>query len=248
MLVPMSILGRIGTDTPEPVFRPPIFGRSDRWPTSFGRGFPPTVLYGHDADVAYQERASRVPGVVVWQKDARQWPSTSRILPDGCMDLIWDGSRLFVAGPDTRARWHATGPNITYIGLRFSRGMGPGLLDTPADVVCDLNPDLQSLWPSRRARVLAEQVADGAGDALEAWLVSRVAHGSPLDWGLSSSSSRPAGRQWRRWPTVSALVSVSSTGDAVAYSARGPSTWPASSAWGGRWTLPGLAYRWLRWQ
>ena len=37
------------------------------------------------------------------------------------MDLIWDGSRLFVAGPDTRARWHATNPNIAYIGLRFSR-------------------------------------------------------------------------------------------------------------------------------
>jgi hypothetical protein len=47
------------------------------------------------------------------------------VLPDGCMDIIWDGDRLFVAGPDT-------GPNQTgadgpfAVGVRFSPGSGLG--------------------------------------------------------------------------------------------------------------------------
>jgi AraC-like DNA-binding protein len=122
--------------------------------------------------------------VVVWQRDARRLPSTGRILPDGCMDLIWDGSRLFVAGPDTRARWHATSRDVAYVGLRFSRGMGTALLDTPADEVRDLSPDLQALWPSKPARVLAEQVAAGPEAALEAWLVSRAAQRQPSRLGV----------------------------------------------------------------
>ncbi len=95
------------------------------------------------------------------------------------MDLIWDGSRLFIAGPDTRARWHTTSCDVAYIGLRFLRGMGPEFLDTPADDVRDLSPDLDTQWPSRPARVLAEQVAAGREAALEAWLVDRIAQRQP---------------------------------------------------------------------
>ena len=46
-----------------------------------------------------RERPSRVPGATVWWRTADG--SDSWILPDGCMDLIWDKSTLFVAGPDT---------------------------------------------------------------------------------------------------------------------------------------------------
>lgn len=129
--------------------------------------------------MAYRERPSAVPGVVVWRHDARPSASTGRILPDGCMDLIWDGSGLFVAGPDTRARWHTTGPNVAYVGLRFSRGLGPGLLGVPADELRDLTADLASVWPSRQAQVLAERVATRPEAALEAWLCGRFAREQP---------------------------------------------------------------------
>ncbi|MBO0748752.1 MAG: hypothetical protein J2O47_10390, partial [Acidimicrobiaceae bacterium] len=94
--------------------------------------------------MAYRERASTVPGVTVWQRDARPSTFTGRILPDGCMDLIWDGSRLVVAGPDTRARWHTMEPNVGYVGLRFSRGLGPALLAIRADELLDATADLGS--------------------------------------------------------------------------------------------------------
>jgi AraC-like DNA-binding protein len=97
-----------------------------------------------------------------------------RILPDGCEDLIWDGSKLFVAGPDTRARRHATGPNVGYLGLRFSRGIGPGLLGVLAHELRDMTVDLETLWPTRQARVLSEQVAAKPEAALEAWVLREL--------------------------------------------------------------------------
>ena len=124
--------------------------------------------------MSYRERASKVPGVVIWEQHARQSASMDRILPDGCVDLIWDGSKLFVAGPDTRARWHATAPNVGYLGLRFSRGIGPGLLGVPAHELCDMTADLGALWPTRQARVLSEQVATEPEAALEAWVLHEL--------------------------------------------------------------------------
>jgi AraC-like DNA-binding protein len=105
--------------------------------------------------VTYHERPSVVPGVVVWQRGARPGPSLARILPDGCMDLIWDGDRLFVAGPDTR-------------------GLGPGLLGVPAHELRDATPPLRDLWPDADARVLHEQVAGQPAAALEQWLERRA--------------------------------------------------------------------------
>lgn len=117
--------------------------------------------------MSYGERPSVVPGVTLWWRDSLPSSVATRILPDGCMDLIWDGSRLFVAGPDTRARWHASCPGASYVGLRFSRGLGPALLDTAAaDQLKDLSPDMAELWPSVEARVLTERVANDPGGAL----------------------------------------------------------------------------------
>lgn len=147
--------------------------------------------------MSYRERPSVVPGVTLWWRDSLSSSVATRILPDGCMDLIWDGSRLFVAGPDTRARWHASCSGAAYVGLRFSRGLGPALLDTAADQLKDLSPDLAELWPSVHARMLAERVEEDPAGALERWLGTRAgdrhvdrlgpavfdlaAHGAPVE-------------------------------------------------------------------
>lgn len=52
----------------------------------------------------YVERASRLPGAVVWSRALSGYATAaSPVLPDGCMDLLWTEGRLLVAGPDTRA-------------------------------------------------------------------------------------------------------------------------------------------------
>jgi len=117
--------------------------------------------------VTYAEHATGVPGVVLWTKAAA---GPSRILPDGCVDLLWDGTRLTVAGPDTRARWHTSPPGTTYAALRLAAGTGPALLGVPADVLRDRSPRLDELWAARDVRRLSAQVADGGAAALTAWV------------------------------------------------------------------------------
>lgn len=117
--------------------------------------------------MTYEERATGVPGVVVWTK---RGSGDGRILPDGCLDLLWDGTRLTVAGPDTRARWHTSPPGTAYAALRFSAGTGPALLGVPADHLRDRSPALEELWPRRAVSRLEEQVASDGAAALTAFL------------------------------------------------------------------------------
>ncbi|OBA86200.1 AraC family transcriptional regulator [Mycobacteriaceae bacterium 1482268.1] len=58
-------------------------------------------------------------------------PEPVRVLPDGCMDLIWMSGRVVVAGPDTAA---FLSPRVreTFTGLRFRPGVLPRLLGVPA--------------------------------------------------------------------------------------------------------------------
>jgi AraC-like DNA-binding protein len=111
----------------------------------------------------YRERTVAA-GVVLWASGGG--PTT--VLPDGCLDLVWDGRGLRVAGPDTAAR-HLPAAR-PHVGLRFSHGLGPGVLGVPADALRDATVDLDGVWSARAARVLTERVADDPAAALEAWL------------------------------------------------------------------------------
>jgi AraC-like DNA-binding protein len=130
--------------------------------------------------VSYCEREVGIPGAVAWSVDVPAGAKRQRILPDGCLDVIWDGRRLFVAGPDRRVRWHPSVPGTRFVGLRFSGGVGPQLVGTPADHLRDRTVDLADLWSQRKARILAEQVAADPDRALASWARSAAAE-SPLD-------------------------------------------------------------------
>jgi len=101
----------------------------------------------------YRERPV-APGVVLWASDG----STTTILPDGCLDLIWNGAGLVVAGPDAAARHHGGGPPHT--GLRFSHGRGPSHLGVRADELRDTTVPLAAVWSGAAVRELTERVAD----------------------------------------------------------------------------------------
>jgi len=118
-------------------------------------------------------------GAVLWQREIAGDPVDTAIMPDGCVDLLWDGTRLLVAGPDTTARWHRSPAGTTYVALRFSGGLGPTLLGVPADELRDRTANLDELWPGRQVRMLTEQVEADPGAVLEAWVVASVARCDP---------------------------------------------------------------------
>jgi AraC-like DNA-binding protein len=108
--------------------------------------------------VGYRERRV-APGVILWESDGA--PGT--ILPDGCLDLIWTGRGLVVAGPDATAR-HNDGGRRPHAGLRFSHGRGPARLAVRADELRDTTVPLDAVWSAAASRELTEQVAgDPAG-------------------------------------------------------------------------------------
>jgi AraC-like DNA-binding protein len=100
-------------------------------------------------------------------------PYIDRVLPDGCADIIWNGSRLFVAGPDTGPVPLPTRPGDTYVGIRFRPGHAPAALGCPATAIVDERPDLADLW-GPPARVTAERLS-GAATANAATLVLQAA-------------------------------------------------------------------------
>ncbi len=105
-------------------------------------------------------------GVEVWTSSGGT--GDQRILPDGCLDLVWDGDRLLVAGPDPTARV-LTGARGPVVGVRLHGGRGPALLGIPADRLTGRTAWLADLWGDRRARAFTERVAGRAAPALGKW-------------------------------------------------------------------------------
>lgn len=137
----------------------------------------------------YEERAAAVPGVTVWTRE--NGGGSYRVLPDGCMDLIWHDGTLLIAGPDTRAHVAEEPPGGSYAGLRFAPGLGPLVLGVPARELRDQRVPLDALWPAARAGRLADRLGGpGAADILDAWAVARIGAagavdlpGQPSAWG-----------------------------------------------------------------
>lgn len=129
----------------------------------------------------YWERASRLGGAVVWT-NSPTGPGAGRVLPDGCMDLLWHEGRLLVAGPDTRA-YVTEGSGGRWVGVRFFPGTAPALLGVPAHELRDRRVELADLWPASEVRRLAARVraASDHADGLEELALRWAAGTEPPD-------------------------------------------------------------------
>ncbi|MET7642190.1 helix-turn-helix domain-containing protein [Streptomyces sp. NPDC005426] len=139
----------------------------------------------------YEERASRVDGAKVWTLTVPRG-SVHPVLPDGCMDLLWTGGRLLVAGPDTRVQPPTGTHGGSYAGIRFAPGTAPALLGVPAHELRDRRVALADLWPAAQVRELTERVA-GAADpaaALDGIAVRRAADTEPPDPAMRSVAAQ----------------------------------------------------------
>lgn len=136
---------------------------------------------GSVAAVSYRELAPPAPlrGLVecLWSTGPAARTGPTRVLPDGCMDLLVDeDGGLTVAGPDTAAfvtrgrqgRW--TG------GLRFHPGVLPRLLGVPAAELRDTRVALADASPAV-ARLAGPAVPSDPDSLFR--LVAELAAGEP---------------------------------------------------------------------
>ena len=87
------------------------------------------------------------------------WTSVSRggtIFPDGCVDIVWRGDRLVVAGPATGPVTSDVPVGVPVFGVRFRLGVAGAALGLPAGEFLDGNVPLADVWgPAYDERVAA---------------------------------------------------------------------------------------------
>lgn len=102
------------------------------------------------------------------------------VLPDGCMDLVWTGAQLLVAGPDTVAHPGRRTRGVTVAGLRFLPGALPSLLGVPAAALHNDRVALAELLPGPAHAALARLEAGEEAVSVLAALAARLP-GEPPD-------------------------------------------------------------------
>ncbi|RKT52974.1 helix-turn-helix domain-containing protein [Saccharothrix australiensis] len=109
----------------------------------------------------------------VWRRTAAR-RTASRVVPDGCTDIIWSSAgTLVVAGPDTVGHPTTTGPGVLH-GVRFGPGVGPAAFGVPAHALRDLRVPLAELWGPTPALEDALAAADDPTAVLAAAARARL--------------------------------------------------------------------------
>lgn len=162
---------------------------------------------------SYREFApsdSRTAAVIActWEGHAG-WAHSLRLLPDGCVDLVWDGASLVAFGPAPvalRSRLRAESRNV---GLRLACGAAGAILGTPIDSLRGRARALHDAWGPlfrhgeaqlARASGPAEQRA-----ALERLVIDRLDDGHRPD----PCVVRAAGRLSARTTSVGDIAEAS---------------------------------------
>jgi AraC-like DNA-binding protein len=110
--------------------------------------------------MSYMERLVASPLVACTWEQAAPVGAAQRVVPDGCVDLIWSGERLTIAGPDTQPRIEALAPGSRLVGARLRPGAAGAALGLPVSELRDLSPDA--------AEVLGRDAAAALLDKLQA--------------------------------------------------------------------------------
>jgi len=94
----------------------------------------------------------------IWVNDLTQSSVNDFIVvPDGCVDILWNGGGLYVAGPDTRPVLEAVRPVIVS-GIRFRPGAAHLWLGAPLSEIRNSRVPLAEFW-KEDAGLLAEHIS-----------------------------------------------------------------------------------------
>lgn len=81
-----------------------------------------------------------------------------RVVPDGCIDLVWTTGGLHVVGPNTTAFMAELEPGTSAVGVRMHPGGAPPLLGVSAPSLLDARVRPSELWGAPGER-LEDEVA-----------------------------------------------------------------------------------------
>jgi AraC-like DNA-binding protein len=127
--------------------------------------------------VSYVELPVGSPLVAcTWEQSAAAG-CEQRVVPDGSVDLIWNGERLELAGPDTHARIVTFSSDSRLIGVRLAPGAAGAFLGLPASELRDLSADAGAVLGHRVTAALLGALA--AGEEPHRLLLKAVAERGP---------------------------------------------------------------------
>ena len=147
--------------------------------------------------MSYLERLVASPLVAcTWERNTTA-ACEVRIVPDACVDLIWSGEGLRIAGPDTRARLVTLAPGTRFVGVRLRPGVAGAVLRVPASELCNCTADAAEVVGYEVAAPLLEALA-GGGDPhallLQAVLERGVREPDPLVRAAVAALGQPRAR------------------------------------------------------
>jgi AraC-like DNA-binding protein len=112
------------------------------------------------------------------------WDRQLRLLPDGCVDLVWDGRRLLVAGAGTAPGRYTLAGEARNTGLRLRPGAAGAVLGWPLWRLPGLLT-LDSLWGAAARRAETELARTAGSESrrrlLEQLVVRRLDSGHEPD-------------------------------------------------------------------
>ena len=114
--------------------------------------------------------------VCSWTQIIGDGPSSyaQRVLPDGCVDLVWLGDQPPSAvGPSTAPFVARLRPRTEVVGIRFRPGWAPSIIGAPASELLDRNVALVDLW-GRAADALADPVLERPSPAARLAAIEEV--------------------------------------------------------------------------
>jgi AraC-like DNA-binding protein len=112
--------------------------------------------------VSYVERLVASPLVACTWEQATTTGQAQRIVPDACVDLIWSGERLSIAGPDTESRIVTLAPGARLVGARLRPGTAGAVFGMPVSELCDLSPDAVDVLGRDVCAALLDALAAGS--------------------------------------------------------------------------------------
>jgi AraC-like DNA-binding protein len=147
--------------------------------------------------VSYLERLVASPLVACTWEQFTTTGQEQPIVPDACVDLIWAGDRLSIAGPDTRPRAVTLALGSRLVGVRLRPGTAGAVLGVPASELRDVSPDAADVLGRHVAAALLEALAAGSDPhelLLRAVRLRGVGAPDPLVRAAVLSLGRPGAR------------------------------------------------------